>query len=260
MTNAQFTINNVSSSSLTYQGQTILAGTSFTPSSTQQPVFASDPGLSVDVLAGNATITIGSQTWGDGIAASMLEIIAQPVDFNGNLFVTNVPLDGQKSTYNATSTFVAASTATDIFTISGSSSKTIRILRVGISATQTTSSIINVNLLKRSTANSGGTSTTLTAVPNDSNNISATATVRSYTANPASLGSSVGNIRNIKLTIPVPAIGGNDSSQGELVENFGNHPGQALVLRGTGETFSINLNSTTVTGNSFSIWLEWTEE
>lgn len=181
-------------------------------------------------------------------------------DQNGRAIVSNAQIDGYKTTYNATATFTAANTATDIFTINGSATKTVRVLRIGISATQTTSSEIALILLKRSTANTGGTSSTLTNVSYDSTNAAATASVKSYTANPTALGTLVGNLRNIKFSIPVVAIGGNASAQTELVESFGNGPGQALVLRGTAESLAVNLNSATVSGNSFSIWVEWTEE
>lgn len=75
MANAQFTINNVSTSTVTYQGQAILSGTSFTPSSADQSIFASDPGVIADVLANISTITIGSNTWSGQIAVKVLETV-----------------------------------------------------------------------------------------------------------------------------------------------------------------------------------------
>lgn len=181
-------------------------------------------------------------------------------DANGRHIVLSVPSDGYKATYNATATFVAASTATDFFTLTGSATKTIRIIRIGMSATQTTSAEVNLILLKRSTANSGGTSTSPTIVPNDSGDAAGTAVARAYTANPTSLGSLVGNLRNFKLTVPVIAVGGNATAPIEQIEYFGDKFGKGLVLRGTGEVFALNLNSATVTGNNFSVWIEWTEE
>lgn len=185
--------------------------------------------------------------------------VDQQADANGRQIVAATRLDGYKATYHATSTFTAANTATDIFTLTGSSTKTIRISRIGISATRTTQSIIDLVLLKRSTANTGGTSTNLSEISNDSNNAAATATALSYTANPTT-GTLVGNLRNIKFLVPVPGVGGNTSAQTELIELFGDKFGQAIVLRGTGEVFAVNLAGVTVAGNSFSIWIEWTEE
>lgn len=61
--NVQYTINNISAVSVVYQGQTIVAGGSFTPGVLQQAIFASDPGLIADTLGGKVTIGIGTHTW-----------------------------------------------------------------------------------------------------------------------------------------------------------------------------------------------------
>jgi hypothetical protein len=87
------------------------------------------------------------------------------VDSLGMITVNNVPCDGNKATYSANILgLVSVATATDIFTIYGSATKTIKILRIGISATQTTGGAVNIQLIKRSTANTGGTSASSTAV------------------------------------------------------------------------------------------------
>ena len=77
MANVQYTINNVSTNTVTYQGQSILASASFTPSASNQSIFASDPGVIADVLANILTITIGSNTWSGPIAVKVLESSGQ---------------------------------------------------------------------------------------------------------------------------------------------------------------------------------------
>lgn len=95
-----------------------------------------------------------------------------------------------------------------------------------------------------------------TKVPLDSTSGAATATVQHYTANPT-VGTLVGNIQAYRGIIPAAAT---------LIENpiidwqFGNRPGQAIVLRGTTEGIAVNLNNVTVAGGSFIITCEWTEE
>ena len=72
------------------------------------------------------------------------------------------PVDGGKATCSAAKIgLVPASSATDVFTITGSATKTVRVTRIEITATTTaaTPAALDVLLLKRSTANSGGTST-----------------------------------------------------------------------------------------------------
>ncbi len=167
---------------------------------------------------------------------------------------SNLPL-----TYSAASgPFTPASSPTDVFTITGSATKTIRVTRIAFTMNQTTSSARDVLVIKRSTANSGGTSTLLNNVPVDSQNAAATATVRSYTTNPT-LGTSVGTIRSRKVF--VATLTGNNSNSDEVLLEFGSRTDtQNLVLRGTNEVLSINLNGVTSTGNSASCSVEWIEE
>lgn len=171
--------------------------------------------------------------------------------------VAAAPVDGFKQTYTASALNIApASSPTDVFTITGSATKTVRVMLLSFSATQTTAGLAAVQLIKRSTANSSGTSATATAVPNDSTNAAGTAVVRSYTANPT-LGTTVGSVAVRKIFIPGVASVGNEPEQ--YLYNAG-RPSQSIVLRGTGEVLSINLNGVTLTGGSCSYYIEWTEE
>jgi len=166
-------------------------------------------------------------------------------------------VDSSKTTYSAVAVAIApAASATDVFTITGTASKTVRVLRVGISGTQTTAGMVNIVLAKRSTANSSGTSAAATAVPNDSGNAEATATVLSYTVNPTT-GTLVGNVRaGMVLISGTASVAPNEMT----VYDFGNLPGQCIVLRGTAQVLAVNLNGVTVTGGSMTYWVEWTEE
>lgn len=180
-------------------------------------------------------------------------LVRLQTDANGRLLVANTPRDGIRATYSATSTFTAPNSATDIFTLTGSASKTIRIIKLRISATRTTATNTEVILLKRSTANSGGTSNNLNEVSHDSTNAAATGTALSYTANPT-VGTLVGNLRAYKTFVPTT------TTLGTLLDiDFGER-GQGIILRGTSQVFAVNLNGVTVAGNSFSISIEWIEE
>jgi hypothetical protein len=168
-----------------------------------------------------------------------------------------VPSDGIKATYVTDVVGLSApNNATDIFTIRGSATKVIRITKIIIDATQTTASKRDVLLIKRSTANTGGTSAARTPIAYDSSSVAATATCVSYTVNPTALGTAVGTILARKLFIGTTTSVTNDS----LIVDFGNRPSQAIVLRGVSEGLSINLNAITSTGNLFDISIEFTEE
>jgi hypothetical protein len=163
-----------------------------------------------------------------------------------------------RTTYSTSITNLAtAATATDIFTIYGSATTVVRITRVTISATQTTAGTIGVLLIRRSSANTGGTSTSPAIAPMDSNNAAATATVKAYTVNPTGLGTTVATILSEKLFVAAPATA---SGGGISIFDFGIRGTQPVVLRGVAEGLVVNLNSVTVAGSSFCIEVEWTED
>jgi hypothetical protein len=184
------------------------------------------------------------------------------LDSSGRLIVAAVPLDGSKATYSAAITGLASgTTATDIFTLTGSATKTIRISHVRVSATASSPTYADVLFIKRSSANTAGTSTSPAAVPNDSANAAASATVRAYTVNPTTLGTTVGTIRSAKLLLSVPTPSNAQTSGVQIpIEGYFGELGQAIVLRGAAEVFAININGVTYGSSSFDIAIEWTEE
>ncbi len=169
---------------------------------------------------------------------------------SGNITVSS----GYKATYASTGTATLVAAAQDIFTITGSATKTIRILKIAFGGRQTTESLVEVLLLKRSTADTGGTPVSAKA-NYKSSNPAATATI---VQQPTGFGSLVGIIRSTKINIPILTnpVG---PKLTEYVWAF-NRPGQELVLRGTSEVVAINLNNANILGGSISMWVEWTEE
>lgn len=184
-------------------------------------------------------------------------LIIAPLTAASSITTSAIPVDGIKATYSSTITgLVVPALATDIFTITGSGTKTIRILQVGISATAAADTKVNTVLIKRSAANTGGTSSTPAIIPHDSTSAAATAVIRAYTANPSGLGATVGTLRTVKFD----AIGTSTVVPMVPIFDFGNRPGQAIVLRGTAEVLAVNLSATTVITPSFNVWIEFTEE
>lgn len=159
-------------------------------------------------------------------------------------------------TYSAVAgAFVPPSSATDVFTITGSATKTILITKIRVTATTTSGSAIKVTFcaVKRSTPDSGGTRVAATVVPHDSTFPAGTATVGHYTANPT-LGAIVGNVRCM-----TGAVAGTGVSGGDITFEFGDDHNMPMVLRGTSEQLAINLNGATITGPVMSISVEWNE-
>lgn len=164
-------------------------------------------------------------------------------------------------TYSAGITNLSIAAApSDVFTITGSAGKTIRVNKIIASGIATSDANVLLQLIKRSSANSGGTSTTLTAVPHDVSNGVATATVRAYTANPT-VGAVVGTLRTGRVAIGSASPSSASPTASKQVEVFSaSSRGQAIVLRGTAEVLAVNMNASTLTGGSMSFAIEWTEE
>jgi len=176
----------------------------------------------------------------------------------GNLKVALAEVAPSRSTYTASAANITPpATPTDMVTLTGSATRTIRVLSVELSTTQTTAGLNTFFLVKRSAANTGGTSAALTIVPLDSNNIVATATPLSYSANPTGLGSAVGNVRATKLLSQIPT-GLNNSV---YVWNFDSPGSQPVYLRGTAQVLALNFNSVALpAGLSVNCTFTWTEE
>lgn len=149
--------------------------------------------------------------------------------------------------------FTPPATPTDMATITGSASATIRVIRARLSTTQTVAGINIFHLIKRSTANSGGTSSALTAIPNDSSAVAASATCLSYTANPT-LGSAVGTLSRLNLLSPALASVINSLQTYEFGPS-------GIVLRGITQVLAFSFAGAALpTGLSINVDFDWTEE
>jgi hypothetical protein len=173
----------------------------------------------------------------------------------GALGIPAVNTEGTKASYSAAILgFTPAASATDFAQIAGSGSKTIRVTRISISGIATAAATVDIQLLKRSTANTGGTPTSVTLVPHDSNDAAATGTVTSYGANPTT-GTLTGAIRAQKLNL------GAAGAAGLLVWDFTARNSKGIVLRGAAQSLCLNWNGGSVpSGAVISADIEFTEE
>ena len=184
-------------------------------------------------------------------------VLLQPLAANASYFPSTQITDNKETAYCAsTPVFTTATSATDIFNFKGSGTKTIYIRKIawkqgsfGAGGTH------QVYIIKRSTANSGGTSSAITAIPLDSNFSSATASGVYYTANPT-VGTSLGTIAHGNVC--VGSIWAIQPSSNIFDATKGGSP---IVLRGTGESISVNYNGVTdAIGTSAAVDIEWSEK
>lgn len=162
--------------------------------------------------------------------------------------------EGTLATYSVGDDFVLGTSPTDVATITGSASKTIKIRSIWFTAISTTGLNMRIALIRRSAANTGGTSTTPIIGRMDTTDAAATAVVRLYTANPSALGTAVATIKDIGLPAGT-AASLNPSQKFE----FGALNSKPIVLRGASDILAIN-TSGTGGASTFVLSIEWTEE
>jgi hypothetical protein len=147
-----------------------------------------------------------------------------------------------------------AANPTDIFCIQGSATKVIKVKRFDLSGlTSVALATVAMQIVKRSTANTGGTSTNPAAVSHDTQNPTATATVLAYTANPTT-GTLVGVVDPFYITASTATTQNN-----ERQKQYGIEDAQSMRLRGTGEMICLNGNGASFTG-TISIGVDWMEQ
>jgi|LakMenE18May11ns_1017448.scaffolds.fasta_scaffold9959559_17 hypothetical protein len=165
-------------------------------------------------------------------------------------------IDGVSKTYSASITgLVVAAAATDFIMITGSATKTIRVTKIEVIGTANGDAVTDITVVKRSTLNEEGTSTTLTSVPHDSSDEPATSVIKAYTADSKKLGTSVGDIISHKLFLST-----SKTQPYALKMLFGDRASKAIVLRGADQCLCLNYNGRTNAGNAISISIEFIED
>jgi hypothetical protein len=177
---------------------------------------------------------------------------ALTADSNQSLQVTT---EGIAGTYAISAVAVTpAATATDVVTVYGSATKTVRVKNVTVSGLATTAGSMDVSLVKRTAVNTEGTSTVPTVAKFDSTDAAVTATVAQYSANATALGAGV-MLATKKLNMGVAGAGGT------VGFDFATRNDKALVLRGVAQGLAINLNGQAVAeGGSITYAVEWEED
>jgi hypothetical protein len=149
-----------------------------------------------------------------------------------------------------------AATPTDIFTITGSATKTIIVTFAGCSGTSTGGGTMDFSLVKRTTLDTTGTSTTPATTKFDELSVAPTAVLKAYSVNPGALGTSVGIAASQKLGLVAVTAAGTP-----VVWSMTDYPyTQPIVLRGVNQTLAINGNGGAVpAGANIDCTFNWIE-
>lgn len=184
-------------------------------------------------------------------AALLLSALPASAQFNQ---ATPTP----KFTFGASAVgLVNAATATDIVTLTGSATKLIQVTFVQCSGISSgTATTADLALVKRTTANTGGTFTSAAISQFDSKSPAPTAVFKSYTANPTGLGTASGVLSALKLNLPVTTTSNALATTWSMTDFPYTYP---VVLRGVGESLAINGNATLPAAN-IDCTINWTEQ
>lgn len=173
-------------------------------------------------------------------------------DTTGRQFMLNYP-DTTTASYHTSKKYTLSST-TDIVVMPGNATNTVLVTKIVLTCTQTTAGTINVELIKRSTADTGGTSASMTAVPDDSNYVAAVSAPLTYTGTGPTVGTAVGDLDNAQVGCPATSVSGPNDI---YVFPLGSNP-KPIVLRGTAQQIAINLGGA-VTGGTGTVTIYWDE-
>jgi hypothetical protein len=166
----------------------------------------------------------------------------------------------QEATYAASTTAktATASGTTAFFEICGSGTKTIRIQRIAITGTAATAVYGDIQLRKNSTAGTGGTATTLTNTPYDTNSAAATATVKYFTVLPTGGGTLVGNIFSESAFFPATATVTTFAPQ--FIYAWRDTDAEPPTLRGAAQCISAGFGTAPGSAPTLSVSVAWTEK
>jgi hypothetical protein len=166
--------------------------------------------------------------------------------------------EGRKPTYSAALiAYTPYATPQDVVGIVGSASKQVRLLRFAVSGRATAANQLDVQLVKRASADTGGTPTALSAVAHDSSDAAATAAASSFAAAPTA-GTLVGAVRAQQINLSAAGSGG---AAVPVEFDFGTANDKAIVLNSASEGLYLNLNGAAMpAGTVLNVFLEWSEE
>ena len=166
-------------------------------------------------------------------------------------------------TYSAVSVgLVPAASATDIFCISGSATKSVAVRQIVISGTAGTAITTPVVLLRRVALDTGGTAATGLALPvaatNSSGDTAATAVLTAYTANPTINDSSPSLLQGPAVSFATTTTANQPTilKSGTQVDLFT----KGWDLHGAAQQLCLNLNGASVSSGVLALSIQWTEQ
>ena len=245
-----YTISQATAANLNVTGT--MTSTSLVPG-----VAATNLGKAEDAVAASGDTGIMSL----GVRRSTLAIQTSATGDYSELAVTDYGSQLMKSedkharTYSASAKTTPAIGATDFMFVPGNGTTTVYVTKIVISGLASIARLQDIQIIKRTTANTAGTSSSMSVAQHDSTDAVPSTTPITYTANPSGLGTSGGTLRQAFAALGLAT----SSDDNVLTFEFGDK-GRPIVLRGTAQGLAVNLSGTaTLSGDTISVSVEWFE-
>ena len=194
---------------------------------------------------------IAQTSYNNGTASTQGRDVAMNIGTDGLAWTANLP-SMRPASYTASAKFAASST-TDNSCMAGNGTNTVLVTELRITGTQTTAGNLNVEVVKRSAADTGGTSANMTQVPDDSNYAAAQSQPVTFTGTGPSVGAAVGDVDNAFIGFMATATA---SPNDIYIANWRQKP---IVLRtSTAQVLCVNLGGA-VTGGNMTVTWKWIE-
>lgn len=237
-------------------GTTVSQGNGAAGSGTPRVCIASDNTAFSTIISGTAKGTTSAA----GATVSSIDANHSAVDVyvrgGGNGGSTTISPATTATYMSSDALFTPAASATDIWTMAGSSTKTVKVLQLSIAYTGNGAGAGTFFLLRRSSSNTGGTSSSTTPGKMDVNDGASTCTIKTYTANPSSLGTTAAQLACFTMTPVAQTSSGIFAyTQANTDVQIFNYSiiGQPLILRGTSDILTLNCNGTSPTGGTVKV-------
>ena len=226
--------------------------------------------LFAGLVAADYRITTGAGTNGIGTPIlGIMKLLGQDMsggtdgnwttatfDSAGSLRVTE---EGSKPTYFATSQFASDSTATDIWAFPGVAGKTAKIQWISVTTTATAAATGDMTLVRRSAADTAGTSANASIAQADTRDAAASCQPIHYTAHPTALGATAGTMFATRFV--QPAASTLSPYPGYFFDLRNYNGGRGIRVQGTTDFIYLNVPAALGgAGNAYDITVCWTEE
>lgn len=243
-----------------FGGNAVVTGTGASGNGIPRVTVSNDSSLTGTLTNNGAAATgnriatlpgVAQTSYVNGTAYTQGRDAAPDVFTDGSLHVASLPAM-RPASYTASSGFAGSST-TDNAVLPGNATNTVLVTDIVVTCTQTTAGSLHLQIIKRSAADTGGTSATMTVVPDDSNYAAGSSAPLSYTGTGPSAGAAVGNIDDAWIGCNATATAGPNDV---YVGNFHMKP---IVLRGTAQQVAVNFSNAAITGGNITVRFKWIE-